>query len=252
MIVAAAALLGAIVGSFLNALSFRVGTGRSVVALSGAASRSRCMRCGHELAARDLVPVLSYLFLRGRCRYCHTAISPQYPLVECAAAGLAAGVALVSVDLVTFALWFVVWMVLLFTFVYDLRHHVIPWSCSGLLAGLGLLWGVLSGPGWSLIAGPVVAAPLLLLSLVSRGRWMGWGDGAMMLGVGWLLGLAGGYTALMVGFWSGAAVGIAILALRRGYTMKSELPFAPFLIVGAGVAYFFHADIFATLPALLP
>src|SRR6185369_195957 len=79
-----AALFGSILASFINALSFRWGTGLSI-----ANGRSRCMRCGHSLSAGDLVPVLSYMYLRGRCRYCGSRISPQYPLVEVAGAALA-------------------------------------------------------------------------------------------------------------------------------------------------------------------
>lgn len=246
--IAAAAVLGAIGGSFLNALSFRLGTGHSVMK-----GRSRCMRCGHTLQALDLVPVFSYLFLRGRCRYCRVRISPQYPLVEAAAAVLAAGTAVLNPTPLGFIFWFIVWMTLLFVSVYDLRHFVIPWSCSGLLALLGLVY-VFAGPvpvsAWTLLSGPLLAAPLLFLSLISKGRWMGWGDGALELGIGWLLGPTAGFTAFLLAFWSGAAVGIAVLILAKGYTMKSELPFAPFLILGAGVAYFFHVDIFSTLPAL--
>lgn len=242
----AAALLGAIIGSFLNALSFRFGTGRSVLR-----GRSHCMRCGHTLSALDLVPVVSYALLRGRCRYCGTKISAQYPLVELAAALLAAAVVWQHPGLWDFVFWFVVWMTLLFVLVYDLRHYVIPWSCSGVVAVLGLIhvWAV-GFSLWSIIAGPLVAAPLLFLSVISRGTWMGWGDGALMVGVGWLLGLTAGLTGLLFGFWAGALVGIGLLVARKGYTMKSELPFAPFLIFGVGVAYFFNVDIFATLPAL--
>src|SRR3989344_1506226 len=81
------AVFGAILGSFVNALSFRYNTGRSVVR-----GRSRCMHCGHTLDAVDLVPILSYLFLHGRCRHCGTRISVQYPLVEVVAAALSVGV----------------------------------------------------------------------------------------------------------------------------------------------------------------
>ncbi len=242
----AAALLGAIGGSFLNALSFRLGTGKSVLR-----GRSRCMRCGHTLGVLDLVPVFSYLFLRGRCRYCASKVSWQYPLVEVAATVLAVGIYYRNPEPLLFAYWFVVWMLLLFVVVYDLRHYIIPWSCSGLLALLGLVhvW-TLGFDAWSFAAGPLLAAPLLLLSLVSRGTWMGWGDGALELGLGWLLGLTMGLTGFILAFWVGAAVGIAVLILKKGYTMKSELPFAPFLVLGAGVAYFFHADFFSTLPIL--
>ena len=245
-LVVAAAVLGAIVGSFLNALSFRLSTGHSI-----AHGRSQCMRCGHVLGALDLVPILSWVWLGGRCRYCHTRISAQYPLVEAAAAALTVGVYLHTADVAQGAVWFVAWMTLLFAFVYDMRHKVIPWGCIVLLGVLGLIEVWLQGFAlWSWLAGPLVAAPLLLISLLSMGRWMGWGDGLMELGLGWLLGITPGYSALMLAFWSGAAVGIGLMVVRRGYTMKTELPFAPFLIAGAAAAYFLHVDIFQTIPAL--
>ena len=79
---------------------------------------------------------------------------------------------------------------------------------------------------------------------------MGWGDSALELSLGWLLGLSVGASALVLAFWSGAAVGIVLMVLSKRYTMKSELPFAPFLVLGALAAHFFHVDFFATLPLL--
>jgi prepilin signal peptidase PulO-like enzyme (type II secretory pathway) len=253
MFVFIAAVCGAIVGSFLNALSFRMGTGRLSTLFSPTSSgRSKCMRCGHALSAADLVPVFSWVFLRGRCRYGGTRIYRQYPLVEAAAAALGAGVALVNPEPVVFALWFVAWMTLLFAVAYDLRHFIIPWGCSLIVGALGLVWALASGGSWeALIAGPVLAAPLLALSYFSGGRWMGWGDGALELGLGWLLGLSLGFSAFVLAFWLGAAVGIVLMWSRRGYTMRSELPFAPFLVLGAGLAYFLHADILSILAAVL-
>lgn len=252
----AAAALGAIIGSFLNALSFRMGTGRSVMR-----GRSQCMRCGHALSALDLIPVVSWLWLGGRCRYCGARISWQYPLVEAAAAALGAGVYWLNPDPLVFAFWFFVWMVLLFAVVYDLRHYIIPWSVLFLTTLCGFAWVFFAqGSLGSWVAGPALAAPLLLISLVSRGRAMGWGDGGLELGLGWLLGPTLGLTAFVLAFWLGAAVGIVLIlwtkgpasadARRGGYTMKSEVPFGPFLIAGAAAAYFFHVDLFATLPAL--
>lgn len=254
----AAALLGAIGGSFLNALSFRLGTGLSVMH-----GRSQCMRCGHTLGVLDLVPVFSWALLRGRCRYCGSRISWQYPLVELAAAALGAAAAYLYPEPALFAFWFVVSMTLLFVVVYDLRHMIIPWSCSIVLAllAVGYLAMTHAGP-WAWAAGPLLAAPLLLLSLVSGGRWMGWGDGSLELSLGWLLGLSMGLSALMLAFWMGASVGIALMLLsswgpissktlsRGGYTMRSELPFAPFLIFGAWLALFLHVDFFATIGTL--
>ncbi|OGC80689.1 hypothetical protein A2943_02230 [Candidatus Adlerbacteria bacterium RIFCSPLOWO2_01_FULL_51_16] len=247
----AAALFGAVIGSFLNALSFRFNTGR------GMGGRSHCMHCNHELGALDLVPVFSYVYLWGRCRYCDARISLQYPLVEVAAAALALLTYLAHPEPLNFALWLVVWMTLLFTVVYDLRHGIIPWSCSGLLIVLALLYMLTNQPVTLLgaLAGPLLALPLFLLSAVSQGRWMGWGDGVLELSLGWFLGLSSGATALMLAFWSGAIVGVGLLMFARvgrrkamlQFTMRSEVPFAPFLVLGAFLGHFFHVNFFSSL-----
>jgi len=246
LLATSAFVFGSIAGSFINALSFRFGTGVSI--LTG---RSRCMRCAHTLGALDLVPVLSWGLLRGRCRYCSTKISIQYPLVELIAATLSLALYLQFPDPLYYAYWFVVWMILLFVAVYDMRHQIIPWSCSGLLVLLalaGLYAGIIPMTWGSLAAGPVLALPLLLFYAVSRGRWMGLGDGVLQLSLGWFLGLTLGLTAFMFAFWIGASVGIVGVLMHRGVTMKSEVPFAPFLIVGALVAFITHVDLFQSLP----
>jgi len=241
-----AGLLGAILGSFINALSFRYNTGR------GMSGRSRCMHCGHTLAVHDLVPLFSFAFLRGRCRYCKAKISFQYPLVELVAAVLAVLVYQSHFTSVETALWFLVAMTLLFIVVYDIRHGIIPWSASAVLAVLALSHLVLMDgiTLWGVLAGPLLALPLFLLSLVSRGTWMGWGDSVLEISLGWLLGLSIGATALMLAFWSGAAVGIVLVVLKKGFRMNSELPFAPFLVFGALAAHFLHVDFFAPLALL--
>ncbi|MBI2004933.1 prepilin peptidase [Patescibacteria group bacterium] len=271
-----ATVFGAIIGSFLNALSFRWGTGHSVLR-----GRSRCMQCGHTLGWRDLFPIFSYLYLRGRCRYCRSRISVQYPLVEAVAALISIVVYLQNpLSLFAYAFWLMVWMTLLFVAVYDLRHTVIPWACTIALAVLALLYlalhfGFGGAPGlaqvndgltksiiWALLAGPLLALPLFLFSLISRGTWMGWGDGALELSLGWFLGLAYGASALMIAFWSGAFVGVLLILLSkltptassRGraqrFTIKSEIPFAPFLVLGAFIVYALHLNFFITLPLL--
>jgi leader peptidase (prepilin peptidase)/N-methyltransferase len=255
LLTAAAAVFGAIVGSFINALSYRFNTGR------GMGGRSYCDTCGHTLSPLDLVPVFSFLFLRGRCRYCSAKISIQNPLVEITAATLSALIYASQPSLAAYAFWFFVWAVFLFVVVYDLRHTIIPWSCSALLGALALAslcinleTFTLTIPALSaLLAGPLVALPLFLLSLVSGGRWMGWGDSGLELSIGWILGLSVGVTALMFAFWSGAIVGVGLLLFSRvrwqrhspRLTMVSEIPFAPFLVFGMFLAYFFHVDFFS-------
>lgn len=243
--------LGLIIGSFINALAFRFNTGLSVTR-----GRSRCMHCGHTLTALELIPVLSYAVLRGRCRWCRSKISTQYPLVEIAAGMLSCGVfATTGLTLVS-ALWFLIWMTILFIVVYDIRHTVIPWSASFLLMALSLCMVILSGDDllMRLAAGPILAFPLLFISFVSRGTWMGWGDGFFELSLGWMLGLIAGFSALLLSIWIGAIVGVLLVLWaqlpswrKRGFTMKSELPFAPFLAFGTLLVYFFHVSIFPTL-----
>lgn len=261
----AAFVFGTILGSFLNALSFRFNTGRSMQ------GRSRCMSCGHTLGALDLVPVLSYVFLGGTCRYCGTHVSLQYPTVELIGGFLALGVWLLFPDPLVFSILLFVWMTILFIMVYDTRHTVIPWSASISLACATLLSVYVLHPSsllWALLAGPILALPLFLISLVSAGRWMGWGDSMFELSLGWLLGIWGGLSALMLAVWSGAFVGVVLMTLsflsERGYfkritptklsrliasgvTMKSEIPFAPFLALGAAAVFFFHVDFFTSL-----
>lgn len=269
ILVIGSAVLGLIAGSFLNALSFRFNTGQKFFSARGMGGRSRCMHCGHALSTLDLVPLFSFLFLRGRCRYCGARISWQYPLVEAAAAALSVLVYLQypiiagpGIQPVPFLFWFVVWMTLLFIVLYDIKHKIIPWSSSGLLAGLSALSLFVDFqtlqfvvPGmWALLAGPLLALPLFLLSLFSGGAWMGWGDSALELSLGWLLGVSLGATALCLAFWIGAVAGLMLLSLSRlpassrffGYTIRSEMPFAPFLVLGALLALFFHVDFFSS------
>ena len=272
----AAAFLGLIIGSFLNALSFRFNTGQKFFSARGMGGRSRCMHCGHGLHALDLVPLFSFLLLRGKCRYCGARISFQYPLVELVAALLSVliyhmypVVTGYIVNPVPFLFWSMVWMDLLFIVIYDIKHTIIPPSCSGLLAALSLVslfcnFQTLQFAIPSLVvllAGPLLALPLFLLSLVSGGRWMGWGDSGLELGLGYLVaaavGISAGVTALCLAFWIGAIVGLALIGLTRvlpsgffGYTIRSEIPFAPFLVLGALLALFFHADFFSTIQTL--
>ena len=260
LLVIAATLFGAILGSFLNALSFRFNTGRNIFkAMNG---RSRCMHCNHALGVLDLVPVLSFVFLGGKCRYCRSKISWQYPVVELVAALLSGLLYLAHPEPLAYMFSLIFWMILLFTVVYDIKHTIIPWSCSISLAVLALVY-LFSGcvftescqlSAFSFLAGPLLALPLFLTSLVSRGAWMGWGDSALELSLGWILGLSAGFTAFMLAFWSGAIIGLLLLVASRAgffrYTIRSEIPFAPFLVLGAALSYFLHVDFFSTISLL--
>jgi leader peptidase (prepilin peptidase)/N-methyltransferase len=250
-------ILGLAVGSFLNVLVYR---GRSGMTLGG---RSMCLSCGKTLGWRELIPVFSYLLQRGRCRGCATRISLQYPAVELAAAAVAgvfawrygvdvtrpSSVALDSV--LSFSLSTLFFWALLAVLVYDARHKIIPDTWVALVGALGLAKLALISVGviptfpgntiypviplfWHFLAGPVLAAPFALIWLISGGRAMGLGDAKLIVALGWFLGISGGLTAVIVAFWI-ATVPSVYLLLRRtsGYTMKSEIPFGPFLIFAA-------------------
>jgi prepilin signal peptidase PulO-like enzyme (type II secretory pathway) len=241
-------VFGAIIGSFLNAVSFRFNTGRTL------GGRSACMTCSATIRARDLIPIVSYLLLSGKCRACRARISLQYPLVELAAGAVATQCyRLFADDTLLFSFSFLVWMLLLFIVVYDVRHTIIPDSCAFVLGIFGLVSIGLSEGGElsRLLAGPLLALPLFALSFFSKGRAMGWGDGKLMLGLGWFLGPLAGFTALLFSFWIGTVVSLVLLLAplysgKGRFTMKSEIPYAPFLIMGAAAAYFTDATHFVS------
>lgn len=246
-------LFGLIVGSFLNVVILRHQTGRS---LSG---RSGCFSCGKKLNWYELIPILSFLSQRGRCRACRSKISWQYPLVE-----------LLTGLLFTLVYWhfagnwpeiifsWVITSLLIVIAVYDLKHQIIPDRFVFALILLAFFQPIilLESPillnlGWGVLGGLAVSLPLFLLWLVSRGRWLGFGDVKLALGVGLLLGWRFGLSALMLSFWLGAIIGLFLIAWgktqlwRKGksYTMKSEVPFAPFLILGFWLVFFFSINV---------
>lgn len=255
-------LLGLIFGSFFNVVVYRLGSGMTL------GGRSVCLSCAHELSALDLVPVVSYLFLIGRCRFCGSRISLQYPVVEALTGTLFLAVYLLGMPPSQTILSLAILSLALLIVVYDFRHMLIPDILSYGMIFLGLLSTCLVFqplslvvPSWSaLLAGPFLALPLFLLWFFSRGAWLGLGDVKLELGIGFLLGFAQGLAALVLAFWMGAAVGLLLLLISflrqrlfsegKHFTMKSEVPFAPFLIAGLLVVFFFGID-FSDILALL-
>lgn len=246
-------LFGAIIGSFLNVVILRWNTGRS---LSG---RSHCLSCGHTLSFIDLVPFLGFFLCRGACRYCGSRISRQYPLVEFATGFLflilfyfvvlmpeAQGGSWATSSIISLFYGWTVISLLVLIAAYDMYHKIIPDAFVYTLVGLsfaGLFFDfqtleVVFPNKEMILAGPVLAAPLALLWLMSHGRWMGFGDAKLELALGWFLGMSKGIAALLISFWAGALAGLGLMALGKimsrhaSYGWKSELAFGPFLILG--------------------
>ncbi|AZK59462.1 Leader peptidase (Prepilin peptidase) [Candidatus Desulforudis audaxviator] len=232
-------VLGSIVGSFLNVCIHRLPVGESVVF-----PPSRCVSCGAKLGFIDLVPVFSFLYLRGRCRRCGVPISWHYPLVECAA-----GLLFVLAWLRFGATWatpgaWALFAVLLIATLIDLRHGIIPDRVvlAGLVLGLplvalqswaALLWGAAAFLGAGLF--------MLAIAVISRGG-MGGGDIKLAALMGLYLGPAGVALALFLAFLAGGTVAVLLLATgRKG--RKDPVPFGPYLALGGIVAALWGREI---------
>jgi leader peptidase (prepilin peptidase)/N-methyltransferase len=228
---ALAALLGAVVGSFLNVVIHRVPLGESIVA-----PRSRCPDCRAEIAARDNVPVLSWLLLRGRCRHCGARISPRYPAVELlTAAAFAAVVAVRGFDEgLVVELPFVAALIALAGI--DLDHKLLPNVIVYPLAVYGVVAVAVVDTGdlvEHLIAG-VAAAGFLLAALVAYPAGMGMGDVKLAGAMGFFLGLSI-VPALLIAFLTGTVVGLGIMVREGVSARKKAVPFGVFLAIG-GIA----------------
>lgn len=265
-------IFGSVIGSFLNVVVLRY---ESETALTG---RSRCPRCGRTLTWYELVPIFSYLMQWGKCRGCTERISPQYPLVEFATGIIFALVFLVNIITVptpynlspiTYAqliLELCMWSLLVVITVYDIRTKLIPNVFSYSFSTLALFASILTTLTTNhfslttLLAGPLLFLPFYLLWEVSDGTWMGLGDAKLALGIGWFLGLEAGGSAILVSFWFGAAVSLALMALQRvqayfsnlksgtsNLTLKSEIPFGPFMVLGTLYVYIFGWSILSLI-----
>lgn len=241
-------VLGLLVGSFLGVVISRMHTGRSIVK-----GRSKCDRCAKTLAWYELIPVVSFIFQRAKCRGCKGELSYAHPLRE-----LTMGIVFVLLYIHTLGLGLslnmsvayfivscIVASILMVIFVYDMRHKIIPDELIYTLGILGLgciaystyTTGSFVFLGDALIAGPLIATPFFLIWLISKGRAMGFGDVKLALVLGWLLGITLGIAMLFVSFWIGGLVGVFLLALTKKYSLKSEVPFAPFMIVATALVF---------------
>ncbi|HVX23942.1 MAG TPA: prepilin peptidase [Candidatus Saccharimonadales bacterium] len=308
MIIAALVILGLCFGSFVNALVWRMHEQskrrpkKHVISSAGERSylfknrisplhwrsgrddkrdelsvlhgRSMCPHCHHELAAKDLVPVLSWLWLRGKCRYCRQPISWQYPLVELATAAVFVGsyawwpTAILErhgqcptpllfqnaswQNDATFVVWLAALVGLMALIVYDLRWLLLPnrlvyplGAAALIMAGLRLSVFDFQLTTWlNLLAAVLIGGGLFYaLFQVSAGKWIGGGD----VRLGFVLGLlvatpARAFLLLFVAALGGSLISIPLLASGR-LKRSSVIPFGPFLIIAAYVTYLFGTAI---------
>ncbi|HVV66699.1 MAG TPA: prepilin peptidase [Candidatus Saccharimonadales bacterium] len=269
MVTAFLTLVGLCMGSFVNALVWRLHE-QSMQArkknpdkdyqkrLSISKGASMCPHCKHKLSAADLIPVLSWLALGGKCRYCHKPISVQYPLVELMGAALFAAsyiwwpADLRSYEIGIFVWWLILLVGLMALIVYDLRWLLLPNRIMYPAVVAALVMAIISiinagSPLKALLStvlGIVIGGGIFyILFQISKGKWIGGGD----VKLGGLLGLAvgtpgGAVLFIFVAAVLGTVVSLPMLASGK-MKRTSVIPFGPFLIIGAVVAKLFGADI---------
>lgn len=237
-------VFGAVVGSFLNVCIYRIPAEHSIVLPA-----SHCPNCSHPIAFYDNIPIISYLFLRGRCRHCKTVISPVYPLVESLTALLSLFLLLRFGPSLQYLFAFAFTCSLIVITFIDLEHQIIPDIISlpgiplfslaavlfmdislrdsliGIVAGGGILYLVATG-----------------YQLFKKIEGMGGGDIKLLAMMGGFLGWQSLLFVVLVSSLLGAVVGITVIIARKG-DMKYAIPFGPFLSIGA-VAYLFWGDRF--------
>jgi leader peptidase (prepilin peptidase) / N-methyltransferase len=252
-------IVGAVVGSFANVVVMRHGFAEARRARSG------CMACGTKLHWFELVPILSFFFLRGHCRSCGSGLSLQYPLVEFTLGTLFAlsfytAYPIFSVfEWLFFLLTLVFLTIFLILTVYDIKHTLVPYAFSLPLIGTALCiraveWALFQETAVLIDAlggGVIFAGFLLILYFVTRGRGMGLGDVYVALAIGIVFGMVKTIDVIVLSFWIGGALGLVLIALKKGFKMKSEVPFVPFLFVATIIGMFTHFSPLSFLTALI-
>lgn len=227
----------------------RLRTGEGIVV-----QQSHCPRCNAHITWKDNIPVVSYLLLRGKCRQCGQRISIQYPLVEIITGVVFASVgyfySIGSINPLLGGVFYVfAFACLVVIFVYDLKYMEVPmnamWLAIAFLITANGITDLTSGSAggfWSsitvmhVLSAAVAAGFFFGLSFVSDETWMGYGDAFIAAAIGLLLGPMGTFLALLVAFCVGAFYGIGLMIVRKK-TMKTEIPFGPFLIFGLYIIF---------------
>ena len=254
------ATFGLVFGSFFNVLADRLSYGKTIL------GRSKCESCKHQLSWNDLIPVLSFILLKGKCRYCKKSFSIQYPLSEIFTSAVFILtwylsnhylLGFVRGDLFIHILYLATSGVLIVMLLADLRYQIIPDEMQVALGVIGLTKIIyisyfIAGGNyiriftdlWSgVLSGAIVMAPLLLVFFITKRRGMGFGDVKLTFVMGLFLGMWQGLGALYIGFVTGGVVGAILLLLKLG-GRKTKIPFGPYLILGFYLMIFFEQEVY--------
>lgn len=225
-------IYGIIFGSFLNVCIYRIPNKDDIV------TRSHCMKCGYQLAWYDLVPVFSYLFLKGKCRKCGSKISIQYPLVELLNGILWSVIFYHYGFQIKSVIYCVLISILIVISVIDLRTYEIPPVLNGLIGVLGIIQLILDRNNWLnyVIGFFSVSVFLVLLYYLSKGRAIGGGDVKLMAAAGLLL----GWKLILFAFLAGCILGSVIHSIRMKISKEGNvLAMGPYLAGGILLALLF-------------
>lgn len=235
-------LYGIVIGSFLNVCIYRIPKEENLVTVG-----SHCMECGHRLRWYDLFPLFSWLFLKGRCRYCGTGISLQYPLIEALNGVLYIVIFAVNGWNVDSVLWCVLTSALIVLSMIDFRTMMIPTAVDLVILAVGIIHLVLHLNDWFYYVGGFVFASLFLLlcALLFRGvtgkSGLGLGDVELMACAGLCIGWGHALFAIVIG----SVLGSVIEGIRIGITKeKGKFPFGPYLSLGVWIALLWGTQIY--------
>jgi prepilin signal peptidase PulO-like enzyme (type II secretory pathway) len=244
-------LYGAAIGSFVQVVATRLNVAPVMK------SRSKCLSCGEALRVSDLIPVLSYLSLRGKCRYCRVPFGSQALAIELGFGSLFSLLyhfILVGADSSTAVPWLIYYTFVFISLgviaLYDYRHSYVP---IAFLAAFSFLSLIMLGlryiyePSAAVLLGPlVVSFPFLLVWLITKGKALGFGDVILYLGVGAFFGIEQGLAVLLISVWLGAILGLIMYALRRrAGNRNTAIPFVPFIVVAFLIVLFTDVSIFS-------
>ena len=226
-------LYGIVIGSFLNVLIYRIPKHENI-----ATKRSHCMECGYQLKWYDLIPLFSYLFLRGRCRKCAARISIQYPIIEAVNGILYVLIFLRYGLTIETLLYCLLFSALLALSVIDFRTFEIPVGFNIFILILGLIRVATDYKNWLLYLIGLVSVSLFLFAIfaITKGRGIGGGDVKLMAATGLLL----GWKLNLLGFVMGCILGSIIHIIRMKVSKEGRtLAMGPYLSLGVVLTVFF-------------
>lgn len=239
-------IFGLIYGSFLNVVILRWDDWMSIMM-----SRSKCPNCKTQLKWYDLIPIVSFLSISGKCRYCQKPVSWQYPVVELVTALLVVlgytfffpAIGDVTLIVVSFVAYLVVIGLMVTVFFHDLYEMMVPDLMAYILLFVAIILGV-SLYGWqpTLYGLLVGVLPIALLVYPSKGTWMGEGDIKIAAALGAFVGYPGAITYIALAFLIGGVYGMIAMIFKR-VKLRTAVPFAPFLIIAAVTTFFYGEKI---------